>query len=69
MQTPSGAALGTPLVVPLMCAISPLSSMGVKTCKNRSGTWPTALPSLGFTIIVSGLGRIIHGVIVFAGSF
>ena len=43
VQTPSGAALGTPLIVQLMWAISPLSSMGAKTCTSGSGTWPTEL--------------------------
>ena len=54
-QTPSGAGLGTPLIVPLMCAISLLSSMGAKIRASRSGTWLTVLPSISFTIIASGL--------------
>ena len=37
--------------------------------KHAHTTWPTALPSLSFTIIVSGLGKSIHRVIVFLGSF
>ena len=37
--------------------------------KHAHTTWPTALPSLSFTIIVSGLGKSIHRVIIFLGSF
>ena len=58
--------LGTPLIVPLLCAISPLSR---KEPKHAHAAWPTALPSLSFAIITSGLGKGIHGVIVFVGPF
>ena len=52
--------LGTPSIVPFLCAIPPGS-------QNTHATWPTALPSLSFTIITSGLGKSICGVIVNMG--
>ena len=55
-QTPSGADLATPVTVPSTCSILPPSSMGAKTQASRSGTWPTLLQSLSFTIIASELG-------------
>ena len=37
--------------------------------KHTHAAWPTALSSLSFAIITSGLGKSIHGVIVFVGLF
>ena len=36
--------------------------------QNTHAAWPTVLPSLSFAIITSGLGKSIHGVIIFVGS-
>ena len=40
---------------------------GSQTTHTRA--WPTAMPSLSFAIITSGLGKSIYTVIVFVGSF
>ena len=37
--------------------------------KHAHAAWPTAMPSLSFAIIMSGLGKRIHEVIVFVGLF
>ena len=51
--------LGTPLIIPLLCAISLLYP--AREPKHAHATWPTVLPSLCFTIIASGQGKSIHG--------
>ena len=57
--------LGTQLIIPLLCAISLLYP--AREPKHAHTTWPTALPSLCFTIIASRQSKSIYGVIVFVG--
>ena len=71
--------LGTPLIVLLLCAVSPLSSQGAKTrtaCDMANSTdiatfhkkWPTCIMmSLCKLAIASGLGTSIHGSLYFWG--
>ena len=59
--------LGTPLIVPLLCAISPLSSQGAKTHTRNMAN--SAASGKFHNNCVQTIGKIIHGVIVFVGSF
>ena len=55
----TGIHTGSLLIIPLLCAISPLYP--AREPKHAHATWPTVLPSLCFTIIASGQGKSIHG--------